>query len=138
MSLNPDQNRRPDPPRDEGRPEGKIGHGPSGFDTMVLMGDGCFVPASVACDKGTGARFRAARLLRGLSFQEVAEQGNDSPFLQEENTHKEPGEEYRLTADLVQTLESYPGSVPIWVFPAVAYGIGMRGSDIMELEVERH
>lgn len=107
----------------------------SKMEIMVPLGDGCFVPASQLEDRGVGARFRAARLLAGLSLQEVADRGSESPTVQAANVHRDPADHYRLTAELVERLETNPGNTSLWVFPAVAFGVGKKATDIMELEM---
>ncbi len=106
----------------------------SKVDPMVLLGDGCFIPSSRLADRGVGARFRAARLLAGLSLQEVAELGNDSPTVQADNIHRDPADHYRLTAELVEKLETNPRGTSFWVFPAVAFGLGRKVTDFIELD----
>lgn len=106
---------------------------PKGFDVMLPITPNCFVPASQLCDSGTGARFRAARLLQGLSHSEVAERGNQSAVVQA-NIELQSGR-MMLTAELVKSLEENPGGTPLWMFEAVAHGIGRDATEIMELEM---
>lgn len=106
---------------------------PSKMEVMFPLGGNCFIPASRVMDPATGARYRAARLLAGLSHQEVAERGNDAEVIaRSEQLDQGP---YRLTAEWVQKVEQDPGNVPIWVFEAVAHGIGKSPADIMEIEL---
>jgi hypothetical protein len=102
---------------------------------MFPLGGNCFVPASRVCDPATGARYRAARLLEGLSHQDVADRGNTSAIVVDNETYGVPA--YWLTPELVQKLEKDPGETAIWVFEAVAHGIGRSATEIMEMEMTK-
>ena len=81
------------------------------FGLFNIRSDNTMIDMNLASDRAVGARYRACRMLSGLTLEEVADRATQSPNMT--NGHI-------ITAAEVQGLEENPNKCALWLHAAVA------------------